>query len=153
MHKQFILSLSLLFATSVLFAATTAPVLPLETGKIKQEDVDLNKFQNQEVLKMAVAELSKNVPQEIDQYTTLVDVTKKDLTLIYIYEINTGAKSDEAVRTEDHARMRQAVTQGTCQSSKRFLESGISLSYIYNSAKSKEKLFVIDVTRADCPQQ
>ncbi len=152
MLKRSILSFSILFTTSLLFANNAVPSEPQQTGKIQQQEIDLNKFQNEEVLKMAVAELSKNVPQKIDQYTTLVDVTKKDLTLIYVYEINTGAKSDDAVRNEDHARMRQAVTKGTCQSSKRFLESGISLSYLYNSAKSKEILFQIDVSRKDCPQ-
>lgn len=153
MHKQLILSLSILFTTSLLFAAETLPSLQgqLQAGKIKQEEIDLNKFQNTEVLKMAVVELSKDLPQKIDAYTTLVDVTKKELTLIYVYEINTGVKSDEAVRAEDHERMRQAVTAGTCQSSKRFLDSGISLSYLYNSAKSKAELFQIDVKKEDCP--
>ena len=151
MHKQFILLFSILFSISVLMA-TTDMQQPQQTGKIKQEEVDLNVFQNLEVLKLAVAELSKNVPKKIDKYTTLVDVTSKDLTLIYVYEINTGGKSDETVRKEDHQRMRDAVMNGTCQSSKRFLKSGISLSYLYNSAVSKEKLFQFDVSQKDCPE-
>jgi len=125
---------------------------PQKAETIQQEEVDLNVFQNLEVLKLAVVELSKDTPKEIDKYTTLIDVTSKDLTLIYIYEINTGVKSDETVRKEDHQRMRDAVTTGTCRSSKRFLKSGISLSYLYNSAVSKEKLFQFDISQKDCSE-
>ena len=134
--KKLLLFLGAMLSVSI-FAAET-PVNALE-------------LQNKEILKMAVSEISKNLPQKIDQYTTLVDVKADDLTLSYIHEVNTGAKSDEAVRNEDHARMRSAITKGTCSSSKRFLESGISLSYVYNSEKSKEKLFQIDVSQKDCP--
>lgn len=151
MHKRLILSLGILFATSSLYASNTTSSEAQQPNKIRQQEVDLNKFQNEEVLKLAVKELSKNVPQKIDSYTTLIDVTSKDLSLIYVYEIHTGAKSDEAVRSEDQVRMRKAVTKGTCESSKRFLESGISLSYLYLSSKSKEKLFQIDVSQKDCP--
>ncbi len=150
MHKQFILLFSIFFSISVL-VATTDMQQAQQMGKIKQEEINLNVFQNLEVLKMAVEELSKGTPQKIDKYTTLVDVTSKDLTLIYIYEIKTGGKSDEAVRKEDHERMRNAVTNGVCRSSKRFLESGISLSYLYNSAVSKEKLFQFNISQKDCP--
>ncbi len=152
MRKRFVLLVSILFSLSALMASTDIQQKPQKAETIKQEEVDLNVFQNLEVLKLAVAELSKNVPKKIDKYTTLVDVTSKDLTLIYVYEINTGGKSDETVRKEDHQRMRDAVTDGTCQSSKRFLKSGISLSYLYNSAVSKEKLFQFDVSQKDCPK-
>jgi len=151
MLKRSLFPLSIFFISSMLYATqTVAPATP-ETTKIKQQEVDLATFQNEEVLRFAVLELSKNVPKVIDKYTTLVDVTKKGLSLVYVYEINTGSKSDAAVRKEDHERMRRAVTQGTCKSSKRFLQSGIALSYLYNSAKSKEKLFQIDVRKKDCP--
>jgi hypothetical protein len=150
MHTRPLFFAAILFAASVLSAADTLSSQPPETGKIMRQDVDLNKFQNSEVLKLAVAELSKDLPRKIDEYTTLVDVRKSDLTLVYVYEINTGAKSDDAVRKEDHNRMRRAVTEGTCRTSKRFLDSGISLSYLYNSAKSKKKLFRFDISKKDC---
>ena len=134
--KKLLLFLGVMLSVSIFAAETPANALEL---------------QNKEILKMAVSEISKNLPQKIDQYTTLVDVKADDLTLRYIHEVNTGAKSDEAVRNEDHARMRSAITKGTCISSKRFLESGISLSYVYNSEKSKAKLFQIDVSQKDCP--
>ncbi len=136
---------------SLFFTATLASTTPLPSSKIQHKEVDLNVFQNLEVLRLAQAELSKNLPKEIDPYTTLISVTTKDLTLIYTYEINTGSKSDEAVQKEDHARMKNAVTIGTCRSSQRFLESGISLSYLYKSAKSKVKLFQFNVSKKDCP--
>ena len=136
---------------SLLFSATLATTTPLASTKIQRQDVDLNVFQNKEVLRLAQAELSKNLPRKIDPYTTLIAVTTKDETLIYTYEINTGAKSDASVRKEDHSRMKKALTQGTCRTSQRFLQSGISLSYIYNSAKSKAQLFRFDVSKKDCP--
>jgi len=151
MRKRFVLLVSILFSLSSLMASADVQQ-PQKAETIQQEEVDLNVFQNLEVLKLAVVELSKDTPKEIDKYTTLIDVTSKDLTLIYIYEINTGGKSDETVRKEDHQRMRDAVTTGTCRSSKRFLKSGISLSYLYNSAVSKEKLFQFDISQKDCSE-
>ena len=136
---------------SLFFSAALATATPPSTQKIQQKEVDLGVFQNLEVLRLAQAELSRNLPKKIDPYTTLISVTTKDETLIYTYEINTGSKSDEAVQKEDHARMKDAVTLGTCHSSKRFLESGISLSYLYNSAQSKTKLFQFDISKKDCP--
>ncbi|OQX60221.1 MAG: hypothetical protein B5M52_00625 [Helicobacteraceae bacterium 4484_230] len=150
MKKLFAISFGILATASLLIADASSPVQSAQTGKMVRQEVDLNKFQNSEVLKLAVKELSKDLPRKIDAYTTLVNVRKENLTLVYVYEINTGAKSDEAVRKEDHERMRLAVTDGTCRTSKRFLDSGISISYLYNSAKSKKKLFQFDISRKEC---
>ena len=94
--------------------------------------------------------MSKTLPQNIDKYTTLQKVEGKDTKLIYIYEINTGAKSDESIRNEDRSRMQQAVTNGICKSSKRFLDAKIDIAYLYRSATSKEKLFIFNVSQKDC---
>jgi hypothetical protein len=77
-------------------------------------------------------------------------VSAKDTTLEYLFEINTGAKSDETVRKEDHARMEKAITEGVCRSSKRFLDAQINISYIYRSATSKSELFRFDITQQKC---
>ncbi len=139
------------FIISVFYSLTFANT-PIQTQqKLQQQEVDLSKFQTSEVLRFAKEELSKQLPQKIDPYTTLVDISTKDSTLIKTYEINSGVKSDEAIIKEDHSRMKQAITQGTCQTSQRFLKSGISLSYIYISAKSKVKLFQFDISKKDCP--
>ena len=108
------------------------------------------KSQNKLITKLAADEISKSLPQTIDKYTTLVKVKALNTTLVYMYEINTGAKSDETVIKEDHTRMQKAVTKGTCRSSKRFLEADISISYIYNSAKSKKKLFQFNINQTSC---
>ena len=108
--------------------------------------------QNKEIVKLASEEISKTLPQKVDSYTTLMRVEGKDTTLTYTFEINTGAKSDEAVRKEDRGRMKKAVTTGICQSSKRFLDAQINISYLYISAKSKAELFRFDVTQAECRQ-
>ena len=108
--------------------------------------------QNRIIVKLASEEMSKTLPQNIDKYTTLQKVEGKDTKLIYTYEINTGAKSDESVRNEDRSRMQKAVTYGICKTSKRFLDAKIDISYVYRSATSKEKLFEFNVSQKDCIQ-
>jgi hypothetical protein len=111
---------------------------------------DKIKFQNSEVVKLAAKELSKQLPQKIDKYTQLVKVVGKDELLLYTFEIDIGSKSDDTVIKEDKSRMKKAVTAGICQSSERFLKSGVNISYIYTSAKSKKELFRFDVSMKDC---
>jgi hypothetical protein len=108
------------------------------------------KTQNQEIVQLAAKEISSQLPQKIDDFTQLVKLEGVGQTLVYTYEINTGSKSDETVINEDKSRMKKAVTQGICKSSERFLTSGIDISYIYASAKSKKELFRFDVSREDC---
>jgi len=122
--------------------------LQTKTGEFPQKEMQK---QNREIVKLSSQELSKTLPQTIDKYTTLTTVEGKDTTIIYTFEINTGAKSDETVKKEDRTRMQKAVTTGICQSAKRFLDAQINISYIYISAKSKAELFRFDVTQADCP--
>jgi len=99
------------------------------------------KEQNKKIIKMVVEEISKTLPQKVDQYTEMTKIRDENTTLIYTFEINTGSKSDEAVQKEDQDRMEKAVTKGVCQSSKRFIEAGVNLKYEYVSAASKKELF------------
>jgi len=108
--------------------------------------------QNRKIVKLASEEITKTLPQKVDNYTTLLRVEGQDTTLVYVFEINTGAKSDETVRNEDRTRMQKAVTSGICRSSKRFLDAEIDISYLYKSAASKEKLFQFNVSKDDCSQ-
>ena len=107
--------------------------------------------QNKQIVALVAKEFNKTLPQSIDKYTQLVKVEAKGSTLLYIYEINTGAKSDEAVQKEDRTRMKKAVTAGICRTSQRFLDAQINISYLYRSAKSKVELFRFNVSKADCP--
>jgi len=119
----------------------------LQTQEMSTDEM---KKQNRIIVKLASEEISKTLPQNIDKYTTLQRVEGKDTKLIYIYEINTGAKSDESIRNEDRSRMQQAVTNGICKSSKRFLDAKIDIAYLYRSATSKEKLFEFNVSQKNC---
>ena len=110
---------------------------------------DKVKLQNQNVVKMAAKSLSEKLPERVDKYTQLVAISAKDETLQYTFEINTTA-SDKEIINKDKNRMKKAVTAGICRTSKRFLESGISIRYIYASAKSKKKLFLFDVNKTLC---
>ena len=120
---------------------------------IKQQDLPVEEMQKQkrEIVKLSSEEISRTLPQTVDKYTTLIKVEGKNTTITYTFEINTGAKSDEAVKKEDRTRMQKAVTTGICQSAKRFIDAQINISYIYIGAKSKAELFRFDVTQADCP--
>jgi len=120
---------------------------------IKQQDLPVKEMQKQkrEIVKLSSEEISKTLPQTVDKYTVLTKVEGKDSTMVYTFEINTGSKSDDAVRKEDRTRMQRAVTTGVCQASKRFLDAQISISYIYISAISKANLFQFDISKKDCP--
>jgi len=140
------------FALGIVVALSQWSLGEVQQMQTKELPMEQMQKQNREIVKLASEEISKTLPQKVDSYTTLMRVEGKDTTLIYTFEINTGAKSDEAVRKEDRERMKKAVTTGICDSSKRFLDSEINISYLYISAKSKAELFRFDVTQADCPK-
>ncbi len=108
------------------------------------------KIQNQNVVKMAAKGLSEKLPQKVDDYTTLVKMKAQGETLIYTYELNVTGKSDKELEEEGKQRMQKPVKNGICNSSKRFLDSGINISYIYISAVTKNELFRFDVEKKDC---
>jgi len=125
------------------------------TDVIKEgEEYPLEKMkeQNQKIIKMVVEEISKTLPQTVDKYTSMTKIRDENLTLIYTFEINTGAKSDEAVKKEDKPRMEKAITNGVCQSSKRFLDAGVTLTYEYMSASTKKELFAFTMTEKICKE-
>jgi len=135
-------SILLLFSTN-LFSQN----IQTRTGDFPEKEM---KLQNKEIAKLVATEISETLPQTIDKYTELVDVTSVNSTLLYTFEINTGVKSDKAVINEDRTRMKRAVQTGICQSSRKFLQAGINTSYIYVSAKTKAHLFQFDVSQKDC---
>ncbi|QOP46533.1 hypothetical protein [Sulfurimonas paralvinellae] len=143
MKKHLLLYTLAIFCVSAL----SAKEMPIQTRELPKEEL-----QKQKVLiaSLAAKELSKTLPQKIDNYTTLKSITNNNATLVYTFTINTGAKSDDAVIKEDHSRMQKVVTQGVCKSSERFLESGINTTYIYVSAKTDKTLFKFDITKEKC---
>jgi len=119
---------------------------------IKNQDVSPKQLekQNKHIIKLAAEQLSKNLPQIINKYTTMVSIKANNATLVYTSEINTGAKSDETIRNEDRTKWEKIFIQNVCQKSKRFLDAQVKLSYVYISAISKEKLFQFDITQNKC---
>jgi len=143
MKKQFLSVGILCILASFGFAAETVA----QSAEFQKEQM---LKQNRQIVKMASEGISETLPQRVDDYTTLVRVEGKDTTLTYVFEINTGAKSDEAVKEEGKERMKKIVTEGICRSSKRFLESKIDITYLYVSAASKNELFRFNVSESDC---
>jgi hypothetical protein len=115
---------------SILILSLTVFTGLMAAEGIQTRDLPVNELvkQNREIVKLASEEISKTLPQKVDSYTTLLKVEGKDTTLTYVFEINTGAKSDETVRKEDRTRMKEAITIGICKSSKRFLDAEIDIS-------------------------
>ncbi len=139
-YKIFIL---LIVSASSLFASDL---------EIKQQDVSPEQLQSQnvEIAKYVAIELSKDLPKVVDKYTKFTSIKSDKTTLIYTFEINTGSKSDEAVKKEDYKRMEKAVVNGVCSTSKRFLEAQIVIIYNYISEKSKAKLFQFEIDQNKC---
>lgn len=121
--------------------------LKSKTGELPTKEM---KSQNKEVVRMAVEEIKSTLPQVVDKYTSFTDINNEGLTLVYTFEINTGAKSDKAVIKDSKDRMQKVIKKGICQSSKRFLNSQINISYTYINAITKAPLYRFDITQKDC---
>jgi len=144
MRKSFIY---LVVASAILSMGATAQNMPIQNKNLPNKEMIA---QNKEIVSLAATEMNKGLPQVIDKYTNLIAIEGADTTLTYIFEINTGAKSDEAVKKEDNTRMKKAVMNGVCRGARRFLDAQIDISYLYKSAKSKAELFRFDISQADC---
>lgn len=141
-----ILSTLLILGTVTLFAQEPMKVDPSAQAKADKQ----MKLQNRNVIKYVIEEYKSKLPQKVDEYTSFIDIKSEDLTLVYVFEINSGVKTDETIIQEDKKRMAKVVKYGICNSSKRFLESDINIAYVYNSAATKKQLFRFDVTLKDC---
>ncbi len=137
----------ILFTILVLQQSIYANKLPVKNQDVSPEQLAK---QNKQITKLAAEQLSKTLPQVINKYTTITNIEAKDTSLIYTYEINTGAKSDEAIIAEDRTQWEKYYIENVCKRSKRFLDAQVNLSYVYISAKTKVKLFQFDVTQAKC---
>ncbi len=132
------------------------PVILFGIEAIKENEALKSKFmenlkrQNKTIVKMAAEDISEHLPQKVDKFTTMVGVDHNGTNLIYIYELNVPGKKDEDLIKEGKKRMTSQLKRSSCVSAKRFLQSDITLSYIYKSFKSKKTLFRVDVNKSDC---
>ncbi|WP_083568777.1 hypothetical protein [Arcobacter sp. LA11] len=145
----------LLFTVLALFAINNfgfaKDELPKTTDPAAQAKADQQlKLQNKEIVKLVVEEIGKKLPQKVDDYTQFVSIKSEGLRLISTFEIDTAPKSDEAVIKNDKPRMEKFIKQGICQSSKRFLQSDINITYVYANALTKKELFRFAMTKDDC---
>ena len=124
-----------------------AQSLPLKNQDVSPLQL---KSQNIEIVQLVAKELAKDLPKKVDKYTNFTEIKAVEASLIYTFEINTGAKSDDSVIKNDKKRMGNGVINGVCQSSKRFMDAQITIVYIYKSSKTKKKLFTFDVNQQKC---
>jgi len=118
----------------------------------KEYPVNKLREQNQKIIKMVVEEVSKGLPQKVNKFTQMTKVRDENLSLIYTFEINAAPKSDETIIKEGKEKMEKYVSKGICQSSKRFLDAGVTISYEYMSASSKKELFTFTMTQKICKE-
>ena len=128
----------IILSTLTLFMSLNASVIP-----------DKVKLQNQNVVNMAAKSLSKELPKKVDKFTSLVKIDPRGEVLIYTFEINSTKNDDELIK-KDKTKMKKRITSGVCSSSKRFLQSDISIKYIYQSKKSKKEIFNVDINKSVC---
>ena len=145
MHKLLLSAIGLILLGQSAYATDV-----IKEGK--EYPIEKIKEQNKKIIKMVVEEISKTLPQKVDKYTVLTKIRDENLSLIYTFNINTGIKSDEAVKKEDSSRMKKNITKGVCQSSKRFLDADVTLIYEYMSASTKKELFTFTMTQKVCSE-
>ncbi|MFA6760368.1 MAG: hypothetical protein WCR69_04910 [Sulfuricurvum sp.] len=135
---------------SILFISVTILLLGAEVIKNEELSGEEFKAQNRQIAELAAGEMNKNTPQQVDSYTTLASVRSSGTTIIYNYELDVDGKSDDELREDASKKMAQGIIDGSCASSRRFLEADIDLHYIYTSKKSKSLLFEVKVTKRSC---
>jgi len=138
-----IIFLTIIITGQSIFASN----LPVKNQNVSPEQLT---SQNIQITKLVAEQLSKDLPKTIDKFTKFTNIVASDANLIYTFEINIGSKTDKEVINEDRSRMRDAVVSGICQSSKRFMDAQITMTYEYVSSQSKTKLFQFDVNKSDC---
>jgi len=153
MLEKIMKSLSLFIAVSMLLhLAANAQSMEKFQPKLQIANtlsIDKLREQNLNVVRKAVEGIRENLPQQVDAYTKLVDVESNGTTLIYIFEVKAGVKTDTALK-EEGAQMVPRIREGICLSSKRFLEADISLRYQYISSTTKTEVLRVDVNKTQC---
>jgi len=119
---------------------------------MKDYPIDKLKEQNSQIVKMVVEEVGKTLPQKVDKYTKITKLRDENLTLIYTFEINSTKESDQEIKQKGESKMKNRIIKGVCNSSKRFINSDISLVYEYISAKSKKELFSFKIDKKVCKE-
>ncbi|GEM_PF-1195209 len=114
-------------------------------------NADKMRRQNLSVVKKAVEGLRQTLPQKVDDYTQLVAIDGNGTRLIYTFEVNTGAKSDETMRKEG-TRMAPRILKGICRSAERFMDADISLTYRYISSATRTEVLRVDADKSKCPK-
>ena len=134
------------------FLSMAISVFASQSMQTRVQDVSPQQLQkqNKEIVVLAAKELSKNLPQKIDRYTTCTKIEAKGTSLEYTFELNVPKKSDEEIKKEDKSRMEKMVTRGVCLSSKRLMDAEITVVYKYISHKTKNTLFVFPISKEKC---
>jgi len=120
MLEKIMKSLSLSIAAGILLHLT-ANAQSMEKFQPKLQaantlSIDKLREQNLNVVRKAVEGIRENLPQQVDAYTELVDVESNGTTLIYIFEVKAGVKTDATLK-EEGAQIAPRIRKGICLSS------------------------------------
>ncbi len=150
MHRSIRILLFAAAATLLGGAQVTKPFNPqIQMGG--DLSADKMREQNLNVVKKAVEGMRETLPQKVDDYTQLVAIDGNGTRLIYTFEVNTGAKSDETMRKEG-AKMAPRILEGICRSAERFMDADISLTYRYISSATRTEVLRVDADKSKCPK-
>ncbi|KYJ85895.1 hypothetical protein [Sulfurovum riftiae] len=152
MIKKLSTALILVSLSGTLYLSAETKLEPF-TPKLQvgtELSVDKIKEQNLNVVRKAVEGIGEHLPEKVDQYTTLTGIDSNGTRLIYIFEVDGGMRSDEALKEDGKKRMAPVIKAGICQGSQRFLQADINISYRYLSKASKNEILRVDVSKEDC---
>lgn len=103
---------------------------------------------NQELIQQSVSQIksSTQLPQKVDDITTLTDISAQPNAIRYIYVIS-GADTSAL----SNASLKSHLVTGVCQNSdtKNILDRNINMEYSYSVQNSPETYFV-SISKSDC---
>jgi len=151
--QKFLGGLCVLALPLTVSAAPEGPATPFRPTLQREmlQDANKQKQQNLEIVQKAVEGIGENLPQKVDRYTTLTGIESNGTRLIYIFEVDGGVRTDEALREDGKKRMAPVIKAGICSGSKRFLQADIEIRYRYLSKRSHAEILRVDVSKKACP--
>jgi len=144
--------LGILLLTAAAWATVPATMQPFNptiqvNGDLK---VDKMRIQNLNVVKKAVEGIRETLPQKVDAYTQMVGVDSNDMELIYTFEVDAGPKSDETLKKDGQTRMTPVIRKGICTDAKRFLQSDITITYLYLNKATQNEILKVTMDKKAC---
>ena len=105
---------------------------------------------NAEFLDQLVKQLKSEspLPDKMDNYTTLTDITAENNTIIFKADMNDFDFGDLSQAEVTEILKEAIITQGVC-GDKHIFDRNISVKYIYTDLTT-DQIYTVVITKADC---